>query len=351
MEMINAFLEKDSKKLYDLNLPLAEEGDQFAQWNLGNYYLRGEGVEQDYKQAFKWYSLSAKQGHKRAQFDLGVMYDNGEGIPKNHKEAFKWFRLAAEQGHAQAKVILDSRRVRPQSGLDLREQEQLDQIHAHNEFREGLKQQAQSEFDAELENRGITVQDIERENTYIRQSREARRFGDYAGLETADERKEAKLKETEIKETRNRELLEGKEKAGLDGIHDEVVAQYELGLAYSQGRGVQQNYKEAVKWYRLSAEQENSNAQYSLGSMYYNGYGVLQDHVLSHMWLNISGSNGHSRAIELRNKLEKKMTPSQIEKAQEMARNWKPTKKWTSNEKRLQVQTFQSERVMVSRLR
>ena len=79
-------------------MPLAEGGDQFAQWNLGNCYLKGQGVEQDYNKAFKWYLLSAKQGNKKAQHDLGVMYDLGEGIPINHKEAFKWFLLSAEQG-------------------------------------------------------------------------------------------------------------------------------------------------------------------------------------------------------------------------------------------------------------
>ena len=60
--------------------------------------------------------------------------------------------------------------------------------------------------------------------------------------------------------------------------------------------------------------------------MYYTGQGVLQDYALAHMWFNLSGSNGHKNAVELRNIVEKKMTPSQIEKAQDMARNWKPTK-------------------------
>jgi TPR repeat protein len=68
--------------------------------------LRGEGVEQDFKQAFKWYALSAKQGHKRAQFDLGVMYDNGEGIPIDHEEAFKWFLLSGKQEFSRAQKVL-----------------------------------------------------------------------------------------------------------------------------------------------------------------------------------------------------------------------------------------------------
>ena len=35
-----------------------------------------------------------------------------------------------------------------------------------------------------------------------------------------------------------------------------AYAQYSLGIMYRQGQGVPQDYKTAVKWYRLSAEQE-----------------------------------------------------------------------------------------------
>jgi len=54
--------------------------------------------------------------------------------------------------------------------------------------------------------------------------------------------------------------------------------------------------------------------------------GVPQDYVLAHMWFNLSGSNGDKDAVKNRNIVEKEMSPSQIEKAQEMARNWKPKK-------------------------
>jgi TPR repeat protein len=64
-----------------------------------------------------------------------------------------------------------------------------------------------------------------------------------------------------------------------------------------------------------------------LGTIYKDGRGVPQDYVSAHMWLNLSVSNGYKDTVKSRNTLEKKITPSQIEKAQEMARNWKPTKK------------------------
>ena len=103
--------------------------------------------------------------------------------------------------------------------------------------------------------------------------------------------------------------------------------QYNLGVMYEKGQGVPQVYKEAVKWYRLSAEQEKASAQCNLGLMYANGTGVLQDYALAHMWFNLCGSTGDKDCVKNRNIIENKMTPSQIEKAQEMARNWKPTKK------------------------
>ena len=104
-------------------------------------------------------------------------------------------------------------------------------------------------------------------------------------------------------------------------------AQYNLGLMYDNGQGVPQDYKEAVKWYRLSAEQGDAFAQFNLGLMYVEGKGVPQDYVLAHMWFNICGSTGDKDCVKNRNIVEESMTPQQIEKAQEMARNWKPTTK------------------------
>ena len=87
------------------------------------------------------------------------------------------------------------------------------------------------------------------------------------------------------------------------------------------------DYKTAYKLWLPLAEQGNAKAQYNLGVMYAKGRGFPQDYILAHMWLNLSGANGYKRGIKLRNLAEKKMTASQIEKARELARNWKPTNK------------------------
>ena len=47
----------------------------------------------------------------------------------------------------------------------------------------------------------------------------------------------------------------------------EAWAQYFLGVSYGSGEGVPKNDAEAVKWYRLAAEQGNVAAQHNLGVM------------------------------------------------------------------------------------
>ena len=99
-------------------------------------------------------------------------------------------------------------------------------------------------------------------------------------------------------------------------------AQYNLGLMYSKGEGVPSDDKEAVKWYRLSAEQRITGAQSNLGLMYEKGQGVEQDYVEAHKWFNISGINGNEIGRRNTNIIEKKMTPGQIAVAVGLTRKW-----------------------------
>jgi TPR repeat protein len=48
---------------------------------------------------------------------------------------------------------------------------------------------------------------------------------------------------------------------------------------YKNGYGVKQDYFEAVKYYKLAADQGDSSAQFNLGIMYDNGLGVKQDRI------------------------------------------------------------------------
>ena len=155
----------------------------------------------EFSAALQEFKPLAEQGDAYAQYNLGFMYSNGQGVPQNHTEAVKWYRQAAEQGY--------------------------------------------------------------------------------------------------------------------------VGAQVNLGVMYKDnGYGVPQNQTEAAKWYRLAAEQGDVDAQANLGLMYYHGKGVVQSYVDAHMWLNLAASKGDPKISEYRDIVTKKMTTSQIQDAQRLAREW-----------------------------
>ena len=57
-----------------------------------------------------------------------------------------------------------------------------------------------------------------------------------------------------------------------------LEAQTNLGDYYYNGEGLVKNYKEAVKWYTLAANENYAPALKKLGNCYYNGDGVTQNY-------------------------------------------------------------------------
>ena len=78
-------------------------------------------------------------------------------------------------------------------------------------------------------------------------------------------------------------------KAAEQGL---ALAQYNLGVSYANGLGVSQNYTEAVKWYRKAAEQGYAAAQYNLGRCYANGQGVPQSFTEAEKWYRKAAEQG-----------------------------------------------------------
>ena len=103
----------------------------------------------------------------------------------------------------------------------------------------------------------------------------------------------------------------------------DAASQELMGECYADDAssdGIPLDYAEAVKWYRLAADQGYAKAQYNLGGMYDNGEGVPKDLVQAHIWWNIAGANGNKNAKKNLALVEKEMTDSQKEKAMDLAR-------------------------------
>ena len=111
-----------------------------------------------------------------------------------------------------------------------------------------------------------------------------------------------------------------------------AIAQFNLGHAYYWGEGLPQDYKAAIRWWRIAADQGNAFPQISLGGMYDQGKGVPKDYVLAHMWYNLAASDltglsNLQKDVELRDQLrfvEKQMTRQQVTEAQRLSREFKP---------------------------
>ena len=81
--------------------PLEQEaawGKAESQYELARCYFYGIGVNQNYRQAAKWFNRAAHQGHARAEAALGMMYVQGFGVSQNYETAARLFQHAASQG-------------------------------------------------------------------------------------------------------------------------------------------------------------------------------------------------------------------------------------------------------------
>lgn len=76
-------------------------------------------------------------------------------------------------------------------------------------------------------------------------------------------------------------------KAAEQGL---AFAQLSLGSAYFLGLGVKEDHSKAVKWYRRAAEQGWTQAQFNLGSMYSAGKGVSRNQALAYQWCLLSAN-------------------------------------------------------------
>lgn len=69
-----------------------------------------------------------------------------------------------------------------------------------------------------------------------------------------------------------------------------------IGYLYAKGFGVPQNWDEAVYWYRLAAEHGQREAQHNLALRYQNGEGVTKDMEKARYWMQKSAAQGDTDA-------------------------------------------------------
>ncbi len=66
-EGARAYSQRDFGRALRHWAPLAQRGDGAAQYNLGRMYARGEGVQRDLPEAYKWFTLAGMAGRPEGE--------------------------------------------------------------------------------------------------------------------------------------------------------------------------------------------------------------------------------------------------------------------------------------------
>ena len=97
--------EQDDEQAFRWYAKAAEQGFHMAMIQMGRMYYMGRGTKQDFTKAFDCFmDVAASREHfflvKRyntvARQYIARMYERGEGVEKDMAEAFRWYQLAAE---------------------------------------------------------------------------------------------------------------------------------------------------------------------------------------------------------------------------------------------------------------
>ena len=72
-----------------------------------------------------------------------------------------------------------------------------------------------------------------------------------------------------------------------------------IGVMYENGQGVAKDYSEAIKWYLEAANQGLEAAQTNIGYLYFTGHGVTQNYEEAMRWCRKAADQGFARAQKL----------------------------------------------------
>lgn len=93
-------VQQDVARGFKLIMHSAEDGFDYAMFDVALAYMAGHGVEKNEGQAFRWMKRAAEKDFPYSFSRLGGYYLEGCGVTKNEEEAVKWLMLASEQcGH------------------------------------------------------------------------------------------------------------------------------------------------------------------------------------------------------------------------------------------------------------
>ena len=252
----------------------AQHGSASAQVLLAVIYLNGLAeYAKDEAKAALWFERAAEQGNDYAQKMLADLYEEGRGLPKNLQLAADWREKAAKRGNVQAqfllgKMYLDGAGVKPDP---VRGAYWLNRAATEGDHAEAKKLLSKMHLDGSPQAPNPALVD-----NPLAQSAE-RSYIDAAQLVQLMEEFGYRIKESLYKRPPDLEKL------AQDG---DTEAQYQLAIRYETGtHNLNQNYDQAISWFKQAAQKDHLLAMKSLANIYQNGlYGVAANPKTAQYW-------------------------------------------------------------------
>lgn len=260
----------------------ADRGDKDAQVELGDAYLIGQGLAEDFLSAMNYYRKAANRGHAGAQYRMGLLYRHGRGVGQNSNKAAEWFQKADEQDLPQAQCELGVMACSLQKNYSS----------AMTYFLKAAKQ-GHAEADVHIARLFLNGQgvpkDFEKAIEWLRKAMEDDSKYDVAPFEMGNMHYQGCGVPLDFSKAE-----EWFVKAGNLG---NVDAQRNLGVMYRDGRqGVAQDSVRAMEWFHKAADQNDEESQFTLGVMYDNGEGVVRDSSKAMAWYLKAADQEHVEA-------------------------------------------------------
>lgn len=105
----------------------------------------------------------------------------------------------------------------------------------------------------------------------------------------------------------------------------EAAAQAHIGYFLLTGsNGMARNETAAFKWYYKAAQQGYPPAQYNLGVLFFEGRGIQKDDELAYFWLHLAAATGRKDYMEKRDEAGMELTLLQVAEIKKRAASWKP---------------------------
>lgn len=101
-------LKSNSKKSFQLLKTVSDIPDTWGYYQLGVFYLTGEGGEIDYLKSKEFFEMGTSYGHHPSLYSLGYQYFKGLGVDQSYTQALDLFQKAAKLGNVQAHIMIAS---------------------------------------------------------------------------------------------------------------------------------------------------------------------------------------------------------------------------------------------------